>query len=459
MRPPEPAPRPRACRPRRARSRHPGDPPRTAELGFLIPVGCSGSSGWRRWRSARADGFDPGPIPGALWRARRLLAMPRPRLRAPLPTPTVRPTVGRCATRDRPSRGSTASARSWPPTRRAPGRGGRCRVSTARAVRPARPSGAGARPRPYRGLPRAACGDHRPPPPASTARGSGSRSGGGQIDRQPARLPQGPDRDLPGGVPARQARAAGACRPAAAAACPRRRCPRSGRCWSSSPRVGRRGARRLRHGAAVPRRLPGDDRPGASGRAPTRSSGRACSWWDPPRWSTPCPRIQEPGRDWLTPSIDAQDEGVTSCRVALRPRRGRRAGPRAADGVPREPGTARRWCRCSDRLHFTAVATELGYIGGVGILLGFVVLIQRGFVTPPTPTDGFSQLSPAGDGDDRARGHPDHRRRHPADPATGVTLPFMSYGGSSVVTNFALVALLLITRPSASAARRHGARP
>ena len=94
---------------------------------------------------------------------------------------------------------------------------------------------------------------------------------------------------------------------------------------------------------------------------------------------------------------------------------------------------------------FTAVATELGYIGGVGILLGFVVLIQRGFVIAANANDGFSKLLAGGltatiglqalliiGGVIRLI------------PLTGVTLPFMSYGGSSVVTNFALVALLLI---------------
>ena len=33
---------------------------------------------------------------------------------------------------------------------------------------------------------------------------------------------------------------------------------------------------------------------------------------------------------------------------------------------------------------FSAVASELGYVGGVGILLGFLVLIQRGFVIAAT---------------------------------------------------------------------------
>ena len=94
---------------------------------------------------------------------------------------------------------------------------------------------------------------------------------------------------------------------------------------------------------------------------------------------------------------------------------------------------------------FTAVATELGYIGGVGILLGFLVLVQRGFVIAANANDGFSKLLAGGltatiglqailiiGGVIRLI------------PLTGVTLPFMSYGGSSVVTNFALVALLLI---------------
>src|SRR5690606_34497611 len=45
---------------------------------------------------------------------------------------------------------------------------------------------------------------------------------------------------------------------------------------------------------------------------------------------------------------------------------------------------------------FTAVATELGYIGGVGLLLGFVLLLQRGFAIAAGATDGFSKLLAGG---------------------------------------------------------------
>jgi cell division protein FtsW len=109
------------------------------------------------------------------------------------------------------------------------------------------------------------------------------------------------------------------------------------------------------------------------------------------------------------------------------------------------------------------VATELGYVGGVGLLLGFLVLIQRGLVIAAAATDGFSKLLAGGltatlglqailivGGVVRLI------------PLTGVTLPFMSYGGSSVVTNFGIVALLLVishrSRAGAPPPRRRRAR-
>jgi cell division protein FtsW (lipid II flippase) len=94
---------------------------------------------------------------------------------------------------------------------------------------------------------------------------------------------------------------------------------------------------------------------------------------------------------------------------------------------------------------FSAVTSELGYVGGIGLLLAFMVFTARGFVIAAQAPDGFSKLLAGGltaaiglqailitGGVTRLI------------PLTGVTLPFMSYGGSSIVTNFVLVAMLLI---------------
>jgi cell division protein FtsW (lipid II flippase) len=157
------------------------------------------------------------------------------------------------------------------------------------------------------------------------------------------------------------------------------------------------------------------------------------------------PRIESRVENWLSPFDDARDQGFQLVQSLYALAEGGVLGPglgRAflvrADGSTVVPALP------TDFM-FTAVATELGYIGGVGILLGFVVLIQRGFVIAANANDGFSKLLAGGltatiglqailiiGGVIRLI------------PLTGVTLPFMSYGGSSVVTNFALVALLLI---------------
>lgn len=93
---------------------------------------------------------------------------------------------------------------------------------------------------------------------------------------------------------------------------------------------------------------------------------------------------------------------------------------------------------------FVPIATELGLVGAVAVLLLFLMFVYRGLVIAQRATDGFSKLLAGGlaaafavqtflivGGVTRLI------------PLTGITLPFLSYGGSSVLSNFLLVALLL----------------
>jgi len=93
---------------------------------------------------------------------------------------------------------------------------------------------------------------------------------------------------------------------------------------------------------------------------------------------------------------------------------------------------------------FSAFGEELGLFGVTALLLLYVVLIGRGFRAALAREDGFSKLLGAGltsalalqtfiivGGVTRLI------------PLTGITLPFVSYGGSSLVANFVLLALLI----------------
>jgi len=103
---------------------------------------------------------------------------------------------------------------------------------------------------------------------------------------------------------------------------------------------------------------------------------------------------------------------------------------------------------------YSALAQEIGLIGVSALVLLYMVFVARGFRISLLVSDGFSKLLAAGltfgfalqtfiivGGILRLI------------PLTGITLPFVSYGGSSVVANFILLALLLLVSQRANAQR------
>ncbi|AGL02236.1 FtsW/RodA/SpoVE family cell cycle protein [Desulfoscipio gibsoniae] len=93
---------------------------------------------------------------------------------------------------------------------------------------------------------------------------------------------------------------------------------------------------------------------------------------------------------------------------------------------------------------FAAICEETGLLGGIGVMILFMLLVYRGFKIALVARDEYAGLMAAGftailglqvfiiiAGVTKLL------------PMTGITLPFISYGGSSMVANFILAGMLL----------------
>ena len=105
-------------------------------------------------------------------------------------------------------------------------------------------------------------------------------------------------------------------------------------------------------------------------------------------------------------------------------------------------------------LIYSVITNELGLVGACGVIALYLLVVARGFKIATIAGDSFSTLLAVGltsvlalqvfvivGGVTKVI------------PLTGVTLPFISYGGSSLVANFVLVALLLLVSDRARSAR------
>lgn len=93
---------------------------------------------------------------------------------------------------------------------------------------------------------------------------------------------------------------------------------------------------------------------------------------------------------------------------------------------------------------YAAIGEEYGLLGALGVLLCFALLIGRAFYIGIQAKSGFEQLLAVGIGTMLGlQVIVITAGTLKLMPLTGVTLPFVSYGGSSLITSFLMVGLLL----------------
>ena len=145
------------------------------------------------------------------------------------------------------------------------------------------------------------------------------------------------------------------------------------------------------------------------------------------QWQNPWPTTKNPGNTQLSVAwFSLGDGGVGGTGLGQ--------APHFVGTVP----------ELTSDMIFAAIGTEMGLIGCAAVVMAFILLVGSGFRVAQTARSDFSRLMATGltlilgfqaffimAGVVRLL------------PFTGITLPFVAYGGSSLLANYVLIALML----------------
>ena len=158
------------------------------------------------------------------------------------------------------------------------------------------------------------------------------------------------------------------------------------------------------------------------------------------------PHVHDRIEIWLDPYRDPHESGYQILNSIFAQADGGLFGQGFGQALIKIPGTddALLPAAQTDTI-YSLIVNELGLFGACAVVLIYLLIAARGFKIALMASDGFSKLLATGltavfaiqafviiGGVTRVI------------PLTGVTLPFISYGGSSIVANFVLLALLLL---------------